>query len=364
AERDAALPPAHAGPRPSGGVGGTRAGVKCLHAHYAWYLAGGPDPVGEWVARQLDPVVNDAPSAAIDCGTNSTRLLVAYPHGPVLERIQRITRLGQGVDQTRRLAPEAIDRTVAVLGDFKQVMDRHHVKRVRMTATSAARDAANRDDFFAAAEAAVGIAPELLDGETEGRLSFLGATSDLDAATGPWLIVDVGGGSTELVVGPGPAPGSDGPLAVRSLDVGCVRITERFLVSDPPPPAQLEAGRKFAAGLITKAKETEPAFKQGCTLVGLAGTVSCLASVDQRLLVYDRERVHHHVLTFDRVRELTSYLASMPAAERRDVPGMEAERADVIVGGAVVLAEVMRGFGFSECLTSEADILDGLILSA
>jgi exopolyphosphatase/guanosine-5'-triphosphate,3'-diphosphate pyrophosphatase len=357
ADRDRDVPSDWTGPRPSGGVGGTRRGVKCLHAHYAWYVAGGPDPVGRWVASQLS-----SPAAAIDCGTNSTRLLVAYPHGPILVRLQRITRLGQGVDQTRRLAPDAMTRTLDVLQQYRDVMDRHRVGKVRMTATSAARDALNRDEFFDAAEKVVGTRPELLAGEAEGRLSFAGATSELDPSSAPWLIVDIGGGSTELVVGP--APGApDRPSAVRSLDVGCVRVSERFLVSDPPTAAEIEAARRFAAELLHGAIRTEPAFATGRTLVGLAGTVSCLASVDQGLPEYDRDRVHHYLLTLDRVSSLVRSLARITAAERRLVPGMEPDRADVIVGGAVILEEVMRTFGFDGCLSSEADILDGLILS-
>jgi exopolyphosphatase/guanosine-5'-triphosphate,3'-diphosphate pyrophosphatase len=241
-------------------------------------------------------------------------------------------------------------------------MDRHGVGKVRMTATSAARDALNRDDFFDAAEKVVGTRPELLGGDAEGRLSFAGATSELDVSTGPWLVVDIGGGSTELVVGP--APGTpDRPIAVRSLDVGCVRVSERFLISDPPTTAEIEAARRFSAELLHGAIRSEPAFATGRTLIGLAGTVACLASVDQSLPEYDRARVHHYVLALDRVTSMVVSLARVTAAERRQVPGMEPDRADVIVGGAVVLEEVMRTFGFDEGLTSEADILDGLILS-
>ncbi|MDZ7732061.1 MAG: DUF501 domain-containing protein [Acidimicrobiia bacterium] len=180
AERDRALPPDHRGPRPTGGVGGTRRGVKCLHAHYAWYLAGGDDPVGRWVhARLVEEglVVSDA-VAAIDCGTNSTRLLVTDGAGRPLERLMRITRLGQGVDETRRLAPEAVERTVEVLREYRKVLDEHGVGAVRVTSTSAARDATNRDEFFDAAREVVGVEPELLDGDTEARLSFIGATAE------------------------------------------------------------------------------------------------------------------------------------------------------------------------------------------
>ncbi len=356
-ERDRAIPPDWAGPRPSGGVAGTRVGVKCLHAHYAWFLAGGPDPVGRWVAQQLR---SGAPAAAIDCGTNSTRLLIARPGDPASERLNRITRLGQGVDRTGRLAPEAIGRTMAVLREYRAVMDRHSVGAIRMTATSAARDASNRDEFFDAAEAIVGVRPELLAGDEEGRLSFAGATAELEPGGGPWLVVDIGGGSTELVVGPGP---DGGPRAVRSLDMGCVRLTERFLAGDPPSPESVAEARAFAAGLMEQAVSDQPAFLEGRRMVGLAGTVAALAAVDQGIAEYDRSKVHHYRLEAARVGEMLTRLASMTAAERRAVPGIEADRADVIVGGTIVLAEVLSRFGFEECLTSEADILDGLVLS-
>jgi exopolyphosphatase/guanosine-5'-triphosphate,3'-diphosphate pyrophosphatase len=359
AERDAAMPAGRSGPRPSGGVGGTRRGVKCLHAHYAWYLAGGDDPVGRWVEEQLHPP-SAPPAAAIDCGTNSTRLLVARPGGPTLERLMRITRLGQGVDRDRRLAPEAIERTLDALREFRSVMDRFEVEAVRMTATSAARDAANRDVFFDAVEHIVGVRPELLGGEEEGRLSFAGATSELDPAGAPWLVVDIGGGSTELVLG----PAADGrPTAVRSLEVGCVRLTERFLDHDPPAPASLDRARAFVDGLLEQTVQDEPRLAEATTMVGLAGTVACVAAVDQGLGHYDRARLHHYVLRRRRVDRILATLAGTDSAGRRAIPGVEAGRADVIVGGTAVLAAVMHHFGFEECLTSEADILDGLLQS-
>jgi exopolyphosphatase/guanosine-5'-triphosphate,3'-diphosphate pyrophosphatase len=368
AERDAAVPVGWDGPRPSGGVGGTRRGVKCLHAHYAWYLAGGDDPVGRWVADQLGhhdrpaarPGSENRPAAAIDCGTNSTRLLVARPGQPALERLMRITRLGQGVDRDRRLAPEAISRTLEVLGEYRSVMDRFDVGAVRMTATSAARDAVNRSQFFDAAERVVGVRPELLDGDEEGRLSFCGATTELDPATGPWLVVDIGGGSTELVAGPGPA---GGPAAVRSLDVGCVRLTERLLTGDPPSPESIEQARELVEGLFGAAAAAAPALTGNATMVGLAGTVACLAAVDQGLDGYDRDRLHHYHLRRDAVDRILAQLAATDSAGRRAIPGVEAERADVIVGGAIVLSVAMHFFGFEDCLTSEADILDGLVES-
>jgi exopolyphosphatase/guanosine-5'-triphosphate,3'-diphosphate pyrophosphatase len=301
--------------------------------------------------------------AAVDCGTNSTRLLVAGPGGDTLDRRMTITRLGQGVDRTGRLDPGAIRRTIAVLEEYRAVMDRSGVQRVRMTATSAARDATNRDDFFGQARAVVGVAPELLTGEEEGALSFAGATAELisrsaagRAEGGPWLVADIGGGSTELASG-----GPGGPDVVRSLDMGCVRITERFLGHDPPTAAEVSAGRSFVAARLAEATEATPALRAGRSLVGLAGTVAALAAIEQRLERYDRDRLHHYRLTRAGVETLLVTLAGEPADDRRRRPGMERDRADVIVGGAIVLAELMRHFGFTRCLSSEADILDGLV---
>jgi exopolyphosphatase/guanosine-5'-triphosphate,3'-diphosphate pyrophosphatase len=351
-ERDAAIPADWSGPRPTGGVGGTRKGVKCLHAHYAWHLAGGDDPVGRWVASRLPPV------AAIDCGTNSTRLLVAGPGGRPIVRLMRITRLGRGVDKERRLAPDAVERTLSVLGEYRAVLDECEVGRVRMTATSAARDATNREDFFGAAADIVGVRPELLAGEEEGRLSFLGATAGLAPASGPWLVADIGGGSTELIVG---AEAGGPPAAVRSLDVGCVRVSERFLTSDPPRPEEIGEARTYVADLIATASRAEEAFTRATTLVGLAGTVAALAAIAQGLQSYDRGRVHHYLLSRDTVEGLLTVLASEATSDRRRRPGVEPDRADVIVGGTVVMAELMRLFQFDTCLTSESDILDGLV---
>jgi exopolyphosphatase/guanosine-5'-triphosphate,3'-diphosphate pyrophosphatase len=363
AERDAVLPPDWAGPRPAGGVAGTRQGVKCLHAHYAWFLAGGPDPVGRWVDEQLAGAWGGAspgPAAAIDCGTNSTRLLVAHPGGPAQSRLMRITRLGQGVDRTHTLAPDAVERTLVVLREYRAVMDRLGVGAVRMTATSAARDAVNRDQFFAAAETIVGVRPELLGGDEEGRLSFAGATGDLDPSSAPWLVVDIGGGSTELVVGPGR---DGGPRAVQSLDIGCVRITERFFQRDPPDPEEMAAARRFVDEALHRAVDAAPALMEGATMVGLAGTVAAMAAVDQGLDDYDQDRLHHYWLSRERVGVILDALATTDSAGRAGMPGIEPERADVIVGGALILLAVMEHFETPECLTSEADILDGLVRS-
>jgi exopolyphosphatase/guanosine-5'-triphosphate,3'-diphosphate pyrophosphatase len=293
--------------------------------------------------------------AAIDCGTNSTRLLVADGEGRTLERLMRITRLGQGVDATRRLAPEAIDRTIAVLREYREVMDRFGVERVRMTGTSAARDAANRDEFFDAAEAVVGARPELLSGEEEGRLSFAGATSELSADDGPFLVVDIGGGSTEFVVGTAEAEG------VVSLDIGCVRITEKFIFSDPPAPEELSQAISVIHSYLEDVERELPGVKDVRRLVGLAGTVTTMAAVEIGLAEYDRHRIHHFVLTRDAAEDVFRTLATEARADRIHNPGLEEARADVIVGGSAILVTIMRHFELTECLVSEADILDGLV---
>ena len=372
AERDAAVPADHRGPRPAGGVGGTRRGVKCLHAHLAWFLAGGDDPVGRWVGARLELAGSRAgPVAAIDCGTNSTRLLVADTDGRPLDRLMRITRLGEGVDATGRLAPPAIARTVAVLRQYRDLMDRHGVVGARATATSAARDAANRDQLFAEAEEALGVPLELLSGEDEGRLSYSGATAELDPHAGPYLVVDIGGGSTELVTAPlrglGEASGDGAEatpsVAVVSIDVGCVRVTERFLHHDPPMAAELKDAADAVRTALEAAAGAQPAITRAARLVGLAGTVATLSAIDQGLVSYSRERVHHSVLTRPRVEALLDALAGESRNDRLRRLGLEEARADVIVGGTVVLATLMRQLAFESCLVSESDILDGLVMS-
>jgi exopolyphosphatase/guanosine-5'-triphosphate,3'-diphosphate pyrophosphatase len=294
--------------------------------------------------------------AAIDCGTNSTRLLVSDGQR-TLERLMRITRLGQGVDESRRLAPEAIERTLAVLREYRGVMDRFGVEQVRMTATSAARDASNREDFFVPAKEIIGVAPELLPGDEEGRLSFLGATSELDPADGPFLVVDIGGGSTEFVVG------TTEPVGVASADIGCVRLTEKYLHTDPPAPEELANAIGVVRDTLDEVRRSVPAIDEGKRLVGLAGTVTTMAAVEIGLAEYDRDRIHHFVLTHAAAEDVFRTLATEPRARRVFNPGLEEARADVIVGGAIVLVTLMRHFGFEECLVSEADILDGLIMS-
>jgi exopolyphosphatase/guanosine-5'-triphosphate,3'-diphosphate pyrophosphatase len=296
--------------------------------------------------------------AAIDCGTNSTRLLVADEHGRPLERLMRITRLGEGVDATGRLSVDAIDRCVAVLSEYRQVMTRRGVVQARMVATSAARDASNGPVFLAAAAEATGITPELLTGREEGALSMAGAVAELDPGDGPFLVVDIGGGSTELVVGSGPG---DGDLVVVSLQMGCVRVSERYFISDPPLPGELAAAEAMVAATLEEAIAAHPRLLDAHRLVGLAGTVSTLSSLAQGLATYDRDRVHHSVLTDDQVLFWYRTLAAEDRTARLARTGMVEGREDVIVGGAMILYLVMARFQMRECLVSEADILDGMV---
>ena len=301
-----------------------------------------------------------APVAAIDCGTNSTRLLVAGPDGRPLERLMRITRLGEGVDATGTLSEDAIARCVTVLTEYRRVMDVHGVGRARLVATSAARDASNGKVFLDAAESATGVRPELLTGHEEGALSMAGAVADLDPDDGPFLVVDIGGGSTELVAGDGP---DDPALAGVSLQVGCVRISERYLAHDPPHEAELDAAAAMVGGAVDRAVDEHPRFLDKPRLVGLAGTVATLSSLDQGLRGYDRDRIHHSRLSLERVDRWLRLLADEDHAARLARPGMVEGREDVIVGGALILSVVMHRLGLGECLVSEADILDGLVAS-
>jgi len=301
-----------------------------------------------------------SPIASLDIGTNSTRVLVARPVDgklDILDRRNTITRLGQGVGANGRLADEAVERTLACLRDYRAILDEHGVERLRVAATSASRDAANRDELFDAVEEVVGVRPELLSGDDEGRMSFLGATGDLDPADGPFLIVDIGGGSTEFILG------TDHVEGVISVDVGCVRLTEKFLDHDPPLPEELTACISFADAYLDDVVREIPGSAEARTLVGLAGTITTVAAVEIGLATYDRDAIHHFVLTRDAAEDVFRTLATESRADRIHNPGLEEARADVIVGGCCVLVALFRRFGFDEMIVSEADILDGLALS-
>jgi exopolyphosphatase/guanosine-5'-triphosphate,3'-diphosphate pyrophosphatase len=296
-------------------------------------------------------------------GTNSTRLLVADsdgagPAGPLktVERLMHITRLGQGVDATKRLHPDAIQRTLSVLRKYRDVMDATGVEGLRATATSAARDAVNRDELLGPSSEILGTEVELLSGEDEGRLTFLGATTGLDAPA-PHLVVDIGGGSTEFSVGTGT------PEGVLSIDIGCVRLTEAWLHSDPPTPEELSQAISVVQAYLDDVDRDLSAVGAARTLVGVAGTVTTVAAVEIGLAEYDPEVLHHFHLTREAAEDVFRTLATESAADRRHNPGLEPARVDVIVGGAAILVSVMRHWAFDQMVVSEADILDGLIRS-
>ncbi len=251
-----------------------------------------------------------------------------------LERLHAHHPLGQGVGAAGRLDPAAIERTLDVLAEYREVMDRFGVTRTRMAATSAARDATNRDDFFVPAAELVGAAPELLSGERGGRLSFLGATADLDRADGPFLVFDIGGGSTEFVYG------TDAAEAAVSTDMGCVRMTEAWLHHDPPTAEELSQCLSIVELHLDDVQREIPDAVEARTFVGLAGTVSAAAAVEIGLAAYDRDRIHHFRLTRDAAEDVFRTLATEALADRVHNPGLERERADVIVGGMCVLVAI------------------------
>ncbi|WP_199432582.1 Ppx/GppA phosphatase family protein [Qaidamihabitans albus] len=311
--------------------------------------------------------------AAIDCGTNSIRLLAAeltYRHdGTVdlrdLHREMRVVRLGQGVDATGRLAPEALERTRAALVDYTVAARRKGAEKVRMVATSATRDASNRDEFFAMTREVLGVEAEVITGDEEARLSFIGAVGEQDPDDGPFLVVDVGGGSTELVLGTWDGRDAE-VLAARSVDIGCVRITERTLRTDPPAPADVSAARELAAEVLAEAFDAVDVAKAN-TWIGVAGTVTTLSAIAQELPEYDSDRTHLFRLTPADIDRTARQLLTVDHATRAANPVIHPGRVDVIGGGALivqVLAEQLaaRG-GPADLVVSEHDILDGIALS-
>jgi exopolyphosphatase/guanosine-5'-triphosphate,3'-diphosphate pyrophosphatase len=346
-----------------GGVAGTRRGIKCLHAHYANHLAGGKDPVGAWVAGRVDPVHPKSPSrrvGVVDLGTNSVRLLVAAESpGGSLEEFARdmvITRIGAGVDATGRIDPAALARTLAVLERYAARARALHAERVSVSATSAVRDATNRIELERSVERLTGERLRVIDGEHEARLSFDGATRGLDLPS-PYLVVDVGGGSTEL------AFGADAAVAAASLPIGSVRMTERFVRTDPPTRRELDAIRSEVRARLSEASLLVPT-RDARTLIAVAGTATTMQGTALDLKRWDPEATHRSWLTLDDARRVLSRLASMATPERAAIPVMPPGREDVITAGAVVLTETMAQCGFDRTLVSETDILDGLAFEA
>jgi len=348
-----------------GGVGGTRRGIKCLHAHYAHHLAGGDDAVGRWTAERVEPIHGTEPAgrvAAIDQGTNSTRLLVLEPRGsgedPLeIARDMRITRLGQGVDRTGMLAPESIERTLGVVARFVRRARALHVERIRLGATSAVRDASNKEKLFEPLRKLIDADPEVIDGEREAALSFLGGTRGLDPGDGPFLLVDIGGGSTEFVFGRTPAVVDH----AISTQMGSVRLTERVQPSDPPTADDLRAFEALIGPQLDEVRRTVPA-RDAHTLVAVAGTATTLQACALGLERYDPDLIHRSTLTVAAAERTLRELAAMTNEERAAIPVMPKGRGDVIVAGVVILVNAMRRFGFEHALVSETDILDGLAL--
>ncbi|GAA1941063.1 Ppx/GppA phosphatase family protein [Streptomyces durmitorensis] len=299
--------------------------------------------------------------AAIDCGTNSIRLLVADADPQTgelvdLDRRMTIVRLGQGVDKTGRLAPEALERTFAACREYAEVIKSHGAERLRFVATSASRDAENRDDFVRGVLDILGVEPEVISGDQEAEFSFTGATKELagsDHLAKPYLVVDIGGGSTEFVVG------EDHVRAARSVDIGCVRLTERHIRTDPPAPAELDAVRADIEAALDLAEETVP-IREARTLVGLAGSVTTVSAVALGLDAYDSEAIHHSRVSYERVSEIVGRLSRATHDERAAIPVMHPGRVDVIVSGALVLLSIMERTGAREVVVSEHDILDGI----
>ena len=308
--------------------------------------------------------------AAIDCGTNSIRLLIADidARGSVLtdiEREMRIVRLGEGVDRTGRLSEAALSRTIAALREYADRIEALSPAAVRMVATSATRDAENSQEFVDRVKEVLGASPEVVSGDEEAWLSFSGATRELagaalarqDGCAPPYLVTDIGGGSTEFVLG-----GPEGVSGARSVDIGCVRMTERHLHRDPPSRAEVAAATADIDSALVTVAASVP-VEQGRTLVGLAGSVTTVAGIALGLKRYEATRIHHSRITAAQVHEVTRQLLAQTRAERAAIGVMHPGRVDVIGAGALVLDRIIAHFGFAEVLVSEHDILDGIAWS-
>ena len=375
AERDAAIDPAHTGPRPFGGVGGTRIGVKCLHAHFGWWLAVGNDPVGQWVADKLDisrddyvvaensAVINKrsrpvftSPVAAIDIGTNSTNLLIVDPQGNEIVREVNVTRLGKGVAASGRLEDSAIAATVQQLAIYASLLKQHNVETFRVTATEACRRASNANTFLDQAEATLGKRPEIISGEAEGKLAFSGALSKLDPHDGTTIVIDIGGGSTEIMIGTG-----NSLQHVSSFPVGAVVLTETELHRDPPRPEELTNAIGLVTDFMDDLVREFPQVLNATRVVGVAGTIVTIAAIELGIARFDPVALHDMTLTREAAEDVFRTLATESLIDRKSNPGLPPERADVIVGGCCALVGIMRRLRIPSITVSVHNLLDGVV---
>lgn len=297
--------------------------------------------------------------AAIDCGTNSIRLLIADISNGKFHEVKRdmeIVRLGQGVDQTGQFHPDAIARTLNAVDKFASEISKRGVERIRFCATSATRDATNRDLFVSGVKERLGIEPEVISGEEEARLSFSGATRELPDSLDPFLVIDIGGGSTEFVLGHREVS------AAKSVNIGCVRMAERHFVHDPASNQEIESARTDIKSAIAEAANVVK-IKEAKTLVAVAGTATTVAAAALELEQYDRYAIHLSRISAQRTHEVTQMFLQMTRAERASLGYMHPGRVDVIGAGSLVLSEIMNETGAKEFLASEADILDGMAWS-
>ena len=375
AERDAAIDPAHTGPRPFGGVGGTRIGVKCLHAHFGWWLAVGNDPVGQWVADKLDisrddyvvaensAVINKrsrpvftSPVAAIDIGTNSTNLLIVDPQGNEIVREVNVTRLGKGVAASGRLEDSAIAATVQQLAIYASLLKQHNVEIFRVTATEACRRASNANTFLDQAEATLGKRPEIISGEAEGKLAFSGALSKLDPHDGTTIVIDIGGGSTEIMIGTG-----NSLQHVSSFPVGAVVLSETELHRDPPRPEELTNAIGLVTDFMDDLVREFPQVLNATRVVGVAGTIVTIAAIELGIARFDPVALHEMTLTREAAEDVFRTLATESLIDRKSNPGLPPERADVIVGGCCALVGIMRRLRIPSITVSVHNLLDGVV---
>ncbi len=297
--------------------------------------------------------------AAIDCGTNSIRLLIADIHDGQFKEVHRqmeVVRLGQGVDKNKAFDPEAIERTLKVTGEYARVIAAKGVEKIRFCATSATRDASNRQIFIDGVKAILGIEPEVIPGEEEAALSFMGATKELSALDGPFLVVDIGGGSTEFVLG------TDRVEAARSVNIGCVRMAERHLNQQPPTLDSVASATRDIDEAISEAAK-DVAITSAKSLVCVAGTATTVAAAALELSEYDRYAIHLSRIPAQKVHDVAAMFQAMSREEIAALGYMHPGRVDVITSGSLVLSRVLQATGASEFIASESDILDGIAWS-